>query len=76
MFSWPGGKHRLLKHLCSRIPAHSLYVEVFAGSAKLLFAKEPSKAEVINDLNGDIANFFRVTKHRPAELAGSARNTS
>ena len=69
LFSWPGGKSRLLKPLCARIPAHTLYVEVFAGSAKLLFAKEPSKAEVINDLNGDVANFFRVVKHRPAELA-------
>ena len=69
LFSWPGGKSRLLKSLCARIPAHALYVEVFSGSAKLLFAKEPSKAEVINDLNGDVANFFRVVKHRPAELA-------
>jgi DNA adenine methylase len=44
-------------------------VEVFAGSAKLLFAKEPSRREVMNDLNGDVTNFFRVAKHRAAELA-------
>lgn len=69
LFAWPGGKHRLLKTLLGRIPEHHLYVEVFAGSAKLLFAKEPSAAEVVNDLNGDIANFYRVVKHRSAELA-------
>lgn len=46
-----------------------MYVEVFAGSAKLLFAKEPSRREVMNDLNGDVTNFFRVAKHRTAELA-------
>jgi DNA adenine methylase len=44
-------------------------VEVFAGSAKLLFAKEPSKYEVLNDINGDLTNFFCVAKHRPAALA-------
>lgn len=69
LFAWPGGKSRLLKTLIDRIPEHKVYVEVFSGSAKLLFAKEPSPAEVINDLNGDVANFFRVVKHRAAELA-------
>lgn len=68
-FAWPGGKSRLLKTLLARIPQHSIYVEVFSGSAKLLFAKEPSHAEVINDLNGEVMNFFRVVKHRAAELS-------
>jgi DNA adenine methylase len=67
--SWPGGKQQLLKTLLPLIPAHRNYVEVFAGSAKLLFAKEPSPLEVLNDVNGDLINFFRVAKHRPAELA-------
>ena len=51
------------------IPEHQVYAEVFAGSAKLLFAKQPSTFEVLNDLNGDVTNFFRVVKHRPSELA-------
>ncbi|HSU19924.1 MAG TPA: DNA adenine methylase [Acidobacteriaceae bacterium] len=67
-FAWPGGKRCLLKTLRARIPTHKIYVEVFAGSAKLLFAKDPSPSEVMNDLNGEVANFFRVVKHRPAEL--------
>lgn len=68
-FPWPGGKRNLKKTLVDLIPSHELYVEVFCGSAKLLFAKEPSACEVINDRNGDIANFFRVVKHRAAEVA-------
>ena len=68
-FAWPGGKRALVPTLLKLLPPHRLYVEVFAGSAKLLFAKEPSRREVINDLNGDVTNFFRVVKHRPAELA-------
>ncbi len=51
------------------MPEHEIYAEVFAGSAKLLFAKDPCGLEVLNDLNGDLINFFRVAKHRPAELA-------
>jgi DNA adenine methylase len=69
LFAWPGGKRNLLRPILARIPAHQLYVEVFSGSAKVLFAKEPSAAEVINDLNGDVINFYRVVKHRAAELA-------
>jgi DNA adenine methylase len=68
-FGWPGGKRYLLKTLLKLIPPHKAYVEVFSGSAKLLFAKEPSQWEVLNDVNDDLVNFFRVAKHRPAELA-------
>jgi DNA adenine methylase len=70
-FAWPGGKRALKKVLLQLIPKHRAYVEVFAGSAKLLFAKEPSRWEVLNDVNDDLLNFFRVVKHRPSELAES-----
>jgi DNA adenine methylase len=68
-FGWPGGKRYLLKTLLRLIPEHKVYVEVFSGSAKLLFAKQPSHWEILNDVNDDLLNFFRVAKHRPAELA-------
>ena len=68
-FPWPGGKRALQKTLLALIPKHKIYAEVFAGSAKLLFAKDAAHLEVMNDLNGDVTNFFRVAKHRPAELA-------
>jgi DNA adenine methylase len=68
-FAWPGGKHLLKKRLLTLIPQHDAYVEVFCGSAKLLFAKEPSRWEIVNDLNDDVTNFFRVVRHRSAELA-------
>ena len=68
-FGWPGGKRNLKKTLLAAIPEHKAYVEVFAGSAKLLFAKEPSPWEILNDINDELVNFFRVAKHRPSELA-------
>ena len=66
---WPGGKKNLVTRLIDRIPTHRLYVEVFCGSAKLLFAKPKSEYEVINDLNSDLVNFFKVVKYRPSSLA-------
>jgi DNA adenine methylase len=68
-FGWPGGKQSLKKTLLRALPQHKAYVEVFAGSAKLLFAKQVGGWEILNDINGDLVNFFRVAKHRPSELA-------
>jgi DNA adenine methylase len=67
-FAWPGGKRALTPVLLALTPKHRVYVEVFAGSAKLLFSKPESDFEVLNDINGDVTNFFRICKHRTAEL--------
>lgn len=56
---WPGGKTRLLKQLIPLIRPHTLFVEAFAGGAALTLAKEPSKVEVINDINGELVNLYR-----------------
>ena len=33
-----------------------------------MFAKQPSTIEVVNDLNSELINFFRVLRARPWEL--------
>lgn len=58
-----GGKSRLAKHILQRIPSHTCYVEPFCGSAKILFAKTPSKAEVINDYDCELITFWRVIQN-------------
>lgn len=65
---WPGGKRRLLKYLLSDIPGHHTYVEVFAGGGALLLAKEPSAAEVLNDINGELVRLYRCVQHHLDEL--------
>ncbi len=55
-----GGKNRLAKKIISMLPEHTTYVETFAGGAQVLFHKQPSNVEVLNDLDYDIVNFFRV----------------
>lgn len=66
---WLGGKSRLARAVIERIPPHVCYVEPFAGAAWVLFKKEPSRAEVLNDISRDIANLYRAVRHHPDELA-------
>lgn len=66
---WMGGKRRLSKRLLSLFPEHECYVEVFAGGAALYFKREePAKVEVLNDINGDLVNLYRVVQHHLEEF--------
>ncbi|NTZ07307.1 DNA adenine methylase [Burkholderia metallica] len=65
---WIGGKRRLADHLIPRFPAHDCYVEVFAGGAALYFLRPPAKVEVINDVNGELINLYRVVQHHLEEF--------
>ena len=65
---WIGGKRRLAKHILPLFPAHTCYVEPFSGAAALYFLKIPSKTEVINDINGELVNLYRVVKHHLEEF--------
>ncbi len=66
--SYIGGKNRLASKIISLLPDHIAYVEPFAGGAQVLFHKLPSTVEVLNDLDFDIVNFFRVCQWHYEEL--------
>ena len=70
---WIGGKRRLARHILPLFPAHTCYVEPFCGAAALYFLKEPAKAEVLNDINGELVNLYRVVKNHLDEFVRQFR---
>jgi len=72
---WPGGKSRLASTLFSLFcDRHRTYVEPFAGAAAMLFLRsEPAKAEVLNDINRDLVNLYRVVQHHLDEFVRQFR---
>jgi len=60
---WPGGKTRLLGEILPLIRPHTLYVEAFGGGLAVFLAKERSKAEIVNDANGDLVNLYRHAQY-------------
>ncbi len=66
--AWQGGKRRLADIIIPMLPEHQCYVEPFAGGAAIYFIKEPSKVEVLNDINGELVNLYRVVKHHLEEF--------
>lgn len=63
-----GGKSRLAKRIIERIPAHTCYVEPFAGAAWVLFSKPPSKSEILNDINSELTTLYRCVQHHLEEF--------
>ena len=65
---WIGGKRRLVAEILPWFEPHTCYVEPFAGAAALLFNKIPSKVEVLNDVNADLVNLYRVVRYHLEEF--------
>jgi len=64
-----GGKRRLADRIFPLFPQHSCYVEPFAGGAALFFLRQvPAEVEVLNDVNGDLVNLYRVVQHHLEEF--------
>jgi DNA adenine methylase len=74
-FSYIGGKRALAGKIIALFPEHRAYVEPFAGGAQVFFRKEPSKVEVLNDLDHEIVNFYRICQQHYEELVRYLRFT-
>lgn len=69
-FGWIGGKSKLAKDIIDLIPEdHTKYIEVFGGGLSVLYSKEPSKLEVVNDINSELINLHRSIRTNPQTLS-------
>jgi len=66
---YQGGKRNLARRICALIDRtpHEAYAEPFVGMGGIFLRRSTrAKAEVINDISGDVATFFRVLQeHYP-----------
>jgi DNA adenine methylase len=68
VFGWYGGKFSHLNWLLPLLPGCHHYCEPFAGSAAVLLNRAPSPVETYNDIDGEVANFFRVLREHKERL--------
>lgn len=61
---WYGGKAKWVDRIVPWLvgPAFTTYVEVFGGSAAVLFAKPPHPLEVYNDVDEGLVTFYTVLR--------------
>lgn len=63
-----GSKFRIAPWILKHLPDHNAYVEPFCGGASVLLRKPPSPFEVLNDLDSNVVNFFKVLRERTEDL--------
>lgn len=63
-----GSKWQLADWIIELMPPHKIYVEPYCGGASVFFRKQPSKIECLNDINGDVVNFFDVLRSKTEEF--------
>ena len=69
VMKYPGSKWSIAKWIISHFPAHHSYLEPFFGSGAVLFTKERSNIETVNDLDGNVVNLFQWIRKDPERLA-------
>jgi len=63
-FGWFGSKANMLDVIIPNIPEHKHYVEPFCGTAIVYLHKAPARINTLNDIDGNIVNFFRVLQDK------------
>ena len=72
---YPGAKWALANTIAAHLPTHYHYIEPFFGSGAVFFTKTPSPHELINDLNGQVTNFFQVLRDNTDALLWAIETT-
>lgn len=68
MLNWIGGKSLSAKKISGLIPEHFCYVETNGGAMWVFFEKERSKVEIVNDINGELINFWKIIQRQSSDF--------
>ena len=69
VIKYPGSKWAIADWIIQYFPEHHTYLEPFFGSGAVLFRKNRSHIETINDLDGEVVNFFNQVKDNLENLS-------
>ena len=69
VFKYPGAKWSIARWIIDHFPEHHSYLEPFFGSGAVLFTKDRSDIETVNDLDGDVVNAFDWIRRDTEKLA-------
>lgn len=72
---YPGAKWSLANTIASHFGPHFHYIEPYFGSGAVFFSKAPSSHEVINDLNGQVVNLWKVLRDQTEDLCWALETT-
>ena len=65
IFGRVGSKLSLIKDIIPIIPPHTTYVEPFIGGASIFWNKDPATKSVINDLDKEFVDGYKILKQIP-----------
>jgi len=69
IFCRVGSKYRMRDKIIPLIPPHTKYVEPFAGSSAIFFAKPKAEKNVLNDLDHGVIQGLNLLKKAPLDMA-------
>ena len=69
VLKYPGAKWMLAQWIIDQFPEHTTYIEPYFGSGAVFFGKKPADYEIINDLDEQVVNLFRVIREQGEQLA-------
>src|SRR5262249_43547796 len=67
-FGWYGGEFSHLDWVLHLLPGSPHHCEPFSGSAAVPLHPAPPPPETYHDIDGEVANFFRVLRDSPEQL--------
>ena len=63
-----GAKWTMAQKIIEHFPAHDVYIELFFGSGAIFFTKPRVQYNILNDIDKEVANVFRIVKEQPQQL--------